>query len=142
MTGCLMIHGFTGGPDELAPLEDHLKQHTDWQIEVPVLPGHGKHLDLHDVSHRKWIETAETTLKRLQQQHDTIYLIGFSMGGMIASYLAASYKIDKLVLLAAAGKFLAFRQLAADFSTLALDAVQGRAGQNRLYLHLQTKLHP
>ena len=93
MIGCLMIHGYTGSPYEISPLANHLEDRTNWKIEVPTLPGHGKNLDLRDVSHESWIETAEKELQQLMQNCDEIYLIGFSMGGMIASYLAAKYEV-------------------------------------------------
>ncbi|KPD00014.1 hypothetical protein LR69_01687 [Geobacillus sp. BCO2] len=40
MIGCLCIHGFTGSPEEVAPLADYLRERTDWVIETPTLPGH------------------------------------------------------------------------------------------------------
>ncbi|WP_343032932.1 alpha/beta hydrolase [Virgibacillus doumboii] len=106
MVGCLIIHGYTGGPYEVEPLAAYLREQTDWYVEVPTLPGHGENLALENVSHKKWLTAAENSLKQLSEKVDKIYLIGFSMGGMIAAYLAAKHKIDKLVLLAPAGKFI------------------------------------
>ncbi|UJL47036.1 alpha/beta fold hydrolase [Virgibacillus sp. NKC19-16] len=140
MIGCLIIHGFTGGPYEVDPLARFLKDNTDWHIEVPTLPGHGRNLDLKDISYRKWINAAEDVLKRLNREYDRIYLIGFSMGGMIASYLAAKYKVDNLVLLAPSGKFLSFRQMTLDIASVAADGMRGNLGKNKLYLHYKKKM--
>ncbi|MFB4168118.1 alpha/beta hydrolase [Virgibacillus sp. JSM 102003] len=140
MIGCLIIHGYTGGPYEVAPLVEYLKEHTSWQIEVPTLPGHGRKLALENISHKKWINAAESSFKRLSEKVDEIYIIGFSMGGMIAAYLAAKYKIDKLVLLAPAGKYLSFKQISKDIRDVAVDGFNGKLRQNKLYLHYKRKL--
>ncbi|GAB3791220.1 alpha/beta hydrolase [Virgibacillus kimchii] len=139
MIGCLMIHGFTGSPYEISPLADHLEQNTNWEIEVPTLPGHGKHLDLRDVSHENWIDTAEEELQKLAQKCDEIYLVGFSMGGMIASYLAAKYEVEKLVLLATAGKYLSFKQIGMDMGEILADGIKGELDSNKMYLHYKNK---
>jgi len=139
MIGCLMIHGYTGSPYEISPLANHLEDRTNWKIEVPTLPGHGKNLDLRDVSHESWIETAEKELQQLMQNCDEIYLIGFSMGGMIASYLAAKYEVEKLVLLATAGKYLSFKQIGMDMGEILADSIKGELDSNKLYLHYKNK---
>ncbi|MEN2769222.1 alpha/beta hydrolase [Ornithinibacillus xuwenensis] len=140
MIGCLIIHGFTGGPHELEPLTKYLQEKTNWHIAVPTLPGHGRELALENVSHRSWIETAEASLKRLKEKYDEIYLIGFSMGGMIAAYLAAKYHVDKLVLLATAGKYLSFKQIGVDLGEVIKDSFTGKLSQNKLYRHYKRKL--
>ncbi|MFP7171889.1 alpha/beta fold hydrolase [Terribacillus sp. 7520-G] len=113
MTGILCIHGFTGGTYEVEPLTEYLMNHTDWKVEKVALPGHGTtdELSLRGVGHREWIEAAEGAYERLAQECSQIYVIGFSMGGMIASHLAAKYGADKLVLLSASGKYLNWKLL-------------------------------
>jgi carboxylesterase len=140
MIGCLIIHGFTGGPHELEPLTEYLQKRTDWHISVPTLPGHGRKLALENVNYKSWIETAEASLKKLRESFDEIYVIGFSMGGMIAAYLAAKYKVDKLVLLATAGKYLSFKQISFDLGEIVRDGVTGKLPQNKLYRHYKRKL--
>lgn len=140
MIGCLIIHGFTGGPHELEPLTAYLKEQTDWHISVPTLPGHGRKLALDNVDYKSWIEAAEISLKQLKNDFDVIYVIGFSMGGMIAAYLAAKYKVDKLVLLATAGKYLSFKQISVDTFDVIKDGLTGKLGQNKLFRHYKRKL--
>lgn len=139
MIGCLVIHGYTGGPYELEPLVDYLRAQTNWQISVPTLPGHGRNLELTEPCYKQWIQKAEDTLKMLQKKYDTIYVIGFSMGGMIASYLAGTFKVDKLVLLATAGKFIAFRQLSREVGKLVIDGLTGKAHENYIYAWYKRK---
>lgn len=140
MIACLIIHGYTGGPYEIEPLSDFLKEETDWHIEVPTLPGHGRKLALKNVSHKKWINAAENSLKQLLDKYDEVYLIGFSMGGMIASYLAAKYKVDKLVLLASSRKYLSLKQIVLDVNQVVADGVKGNIKKNKLYIHYRKKI--
>ncbi|RKQ30919.1 alpha/beta hydrolase [Oceanobacillus halophilus] len=140
MIGCLVIHGFTGGPYEVGPLAKFLKERTNWHIEIPTLPGHGRELDLKDSSFKEWIIAAEEELKKMKEKYEKIYVIGFSMGGMIAAYLTAKYKIEKLVLLAPARKYLSFRQIAHDIGEVVGDGVKGALHDNKLYNHYKRKL--
>lgn len=139
MTGCLVIHGYTGGPYEVEPLTTYLKEQTNWEIVVPTLPGHGKMLTLKGTTHDKWIKTAENALQELKDKYDQVYLIGFSMGGMIAAYLAGKFKIDKLVLLATAGKFISLRQLTLDVGEVIIDGLKGSLGDNQYYTRYRRK---
>lgn len=139
MIGCLIIHGYTGGPHEVAPLARYLKKRTNWQVHVPTLPGHGKQLSLDDVSHEKWLEAAEQSLQRLKKQFQTVYVIGFSMGGMIAAYLAAKYKISKLVLLAPARKYISLRKMTLEIGEVIIDRFRGKLDNNTFYLNYKQK---
>lgn len=140
MIGCLIIHGYTGGPYEVKPLEDYLRTHTDWQISVPVLEGHGKQLHLEEVTYEVWLEETQEALENLQTTCDTIYLIGFSMGGMIAAYLAANNEIDKLVLLSTARKYLSFKYMSYYVAEMIRDGFRGKLHENDMYNHYKTKV--
>lgn len=139
MIGCLMIHGYTGSPYDISPLATYLNERTNWKIEVPTLPGHGESLDLRDVSHESWIEAAENELQKLMEKCDEIYLVGFSMGGMIAAYLAAKYQVERLVLLATSGKYLSFKQIGLDMGEILADGIKGELENNKLYVHYKNK---
>lgn len=140
MTGCLIIHGYTGGPYEVEPLATYLVEHTDWDVVVPTLPGHGNTLALENVSHETWIQAAEDSLRKLKEKYTQVYLIGFSMGGMIAAYLAAKFKVDKLVLLATAGKILSLKQLTLDFGEVITDRIKGTLQENLNYQRYKKKI--
>jgi carboxylesterase len=140
MIGCLCIHGFTGSPYEVEPLVEFLKERTDWKLSVPTLPGHGETLSLKGIRYQQWIEYAETELKILLQKCDTVYIIGFSMGGLIASFLASKYPVDKLVLLSAAAYYLNPKQLASDIKIIFQDSLQGKLFNNELFLRYKRKI--
>lgn len=139
-TGVLGIHGFTGGPYEIEPFMDYLQAHTDWQIVVPTLPGHGETLELRNVTAESWMMAAEQALRQLQKEVDRIIIVGFSMGGIIAMYLANRYPIHKLVLLSAAVKYIYPTQLLQDIKDIAKEAVLGKLEENTLYKRYSEKL--
>ncbi|MCZ0702693.1 esterase/lipase [Natronobacillus azotifigens] len=139
MIGCLCIHGFTGGPYELEPLTDYLQQETDWILEVPTLPGHGYELTLEDQDHEGWINEAERAFLSLKERVDHVYIIGFSMGGMIAAHLAAKYDVHKLVLLSPSRKYLSLKQLTVEASHIVMDKVSGTIEDNFTYQNYKHK---
>ena len=110
-TGVLFIHGFTGGTFEVRPFVNYLRMKTDWLISTPTLPGHGVKLDLRKGSANSWLMEAEIAIRKLQREVDRVIVVGFSMGGLIAMYLALRYRVDKLVLLSAAAKYISPRHL-------------------------------
>lgn len=140
MIGCLCIHGFTGSPSEVEPLASYLKKNTNWQIVVPTLPGHGDSLNLKGISFNQWIEHAEKELERLLETCETVYVIGFSMGGLIASYLAVHYPLSKLILLSAAAYYINPKQLALDIIGMVKDLYKGKLFENELYLRYSRKI--
>ncbi|KQL17620.1 alpha/beta fold hydrolase [Cytobacillus solani] len=140
MIGCMCIHGFTGSPYEVEPLASYLKDRTDWEIVVPTLPGHGDKLELKGIEYKKWIEHAEHELQRLIEKCETVYVIGFSMGGLIASYLSVHYPVAKLVLLSAAAYYVNPKQLFKDIGEILRDAAKGRLTENELFIRYRRKI--
>jgi carboxylesterase len=140
MNGCLLIHGFTGGPYEVDPLARYLKRHTDWKIAVPTLPGHGESLDLKGKKANEWVECAERELKVLLEECEEVYVIGFSMGGLIASYLAVQYPVSRLVLLSAAAYYVNPKQLLIDIKEMVHDVFRGELSNNELFLRYKKKI--
>lgn len=140
MIGCLCIHGFTGAPYEVEPIADYLQQHTDWKIIVPLLPGHGETLSLKDCAYTEWIDCAELALQEMCEECEEVYVIGFSMGGLIAAYLTARYSISKLVLLSAAVKYINLKQIKEDVQEMARDLRKKQLHENELFLRYREKL--
>lgn len=140
MIGCLCIHGFTGAPSEVDPLVQYLKKETDWKLAVPTLPGHGDTLNLKGVQYKEWIGHAEYELEALLDSCEKVYVVGFSMGGMIASYLTVHFPVEKLVLLSAAAYYVNPKQLAADVGYMLRDLYQGKLTENELFLRYKRKI--
>lgn len=139
-TGVLCIHGFTGGPYEVRPFADFLGQQTDWNILVPTLPGHGDTLALKNISADSWLMEAELAIRELKKSSDRIIIVGFSMGGLIAMYLAMRYKVDRLVLLSAAAKYISPPQLLEEVKGALSDAAKRQLAENEFYQRYQYKL--
>ncbi|HWJ77479.1 MAG TPA: alpha/beta fold hydrolase [Niallia sp.] len=140
MTACLCIHGFTGSPNEVMPLVKFIEQNTDWEVSIPTLPGHGENLQLKGISYHEWLVYAEKELEKLLNTHEKVYVIGFSMGGLIASYLTTQYPVDKLILLSAAAYYINPRQLGKDITKIVLDLVKGKQSENELYIRYTNKI--
>jgi esterase/lipase len=109
-------------------------------LAVPTLPGHGDSLNLKGVRYHDWIEHAEHELEGLLDSCDTVYVIGFSMGGLIASYLATKYPIKKLILLSAAAYYVNPRQLAFDIREMFHDLRKGQLLTNELFSRYKRKI--
>lgn len=140
MIGCLCIHGFTGAPYEVLPLADYLSDKTDWKIAVPVLPGHGETLSLKNVLYSEWLDCAELALLKLQEECETVYVVGFSMGGLIAAYLTARHPVSKLVMLSAAAKYINPVQVKKDVKDMFHDLREKKLHENELFLRYRVKL--
>nr|WP_220127325.1 alpha/beta fold hydrolase [Halobacillus locisalis] len=131
--GCLFIHGFGGAPYELEPLYSIIKERTDWELRLPILPGHDKNESLDGREYMEWVSKAEKELEDLTFSCDTIYVIGYSMGGVIASYLSTKYNVSKLVLLSTSAHYIDVTQLAEDTWKMAKDAARGDLLENDLF---------
>jgi carboxylesterase len=98
----LLLHGFSGAPDELAYLAERLEA-VGYESESPCLPGHAPNaLDLTTAGSREWLVSARAALARLGPAPAPV--VGFSMGGLLALCLAAEQpdRVSGLSLLAPA----------------------------------------
>jgi len=98
---CLLIHGFGGGPFELEALKNRLEEDNVTAVDV-TLPGHM--LDrkaLGQCSYKDWIKAVDEAYQEIASgvKHQNIYIVGFSMGGLLGSYLASKYAVGCLVTL-------------------------------------------
>ena len=83
----LLIHGFAGGNYDYGQLGNDLQFIKNFDVFTFTLPGHDKTI-INNVSKNEWIKSAEAQLiKIINKGYKEIYLIGHSMGGVIASYL-------------------------------------------------------
>lgn len=102
----LIIHGFAGGTYDEEELANYLELNRCFDVFQFTLPGHEKNLS--KVERQAWISASEDQIEWLiKKGYNKIYLIGHSMGGVIATYLASKYKeVKKLVLAAPAFHYL------------------------------------
>lgn len=83
-TACILVHGFTTSPSEMRQLGENLHQ-EGFSVKAPLLPGHGSSpADLNRTSWRDWYGAVQDELVSLQNRYERLYLIGLSMGGLLA----------------------------------------------------------
>ena len=98
--GVLVLHGFGDTPQSLRHLAAHLHA-TGCTVHAPLLPGHGRTpRDFDAVTADELIDAARAALATLQDRNAKVALVGVSMGGAIASMLAAEHSASALVLIA------------------------------------------
>lgn len=85
----LMLHGFGDTPQTLRYLGGALHA-AGWTVHVPLLPGHGRTLAAFGRSDAAaWLAHARDELATLRARHREVALVGLSMGGALATVLAA-----------------------------------------------------
>ncbi|HOJ63225.1 MAG TPA: alpha/beta fold hydrolase [Spirochaetota bacterium] len=98
----LFIHGWTGSPSHLKELALLMNQ-KGWTVYNIMLTGHGTTLyDMEKATYKDWIKDAEDSYNKLKEKYDRISVVGLSMGGSLALYLASKYKVDRVVCIAPA----------------------------------------
>lgn len=96
----LLIHGFPGTPDEMRPLAAALNA-AGWTAHAVLLPGFGPDINtLPERTCTDWMQAVERALTTLRRDHDTVLLVGHSMGGALAIAAAAQQSVNGLVTLA------------------------------------------
>lgn len=96
----LLLHGFGDTPQTLAGLAEFLHA-RGWSVRAPLLPGHGRSLRAFAASRADaWIDFARDEYARYRVRHPQAALVGLSMGGAIASVLAAESPPPALALIA------------------------------------------
>ncbi len=94
----LFIHGFVGAGDNFADLPDRLAD-GGWRVRVMRLPGHGTSpRDLKKVTSYELEQAVLEEVDKLRARHETLVLVGHSMGGALATLAAAQRDVDGLVL--------------------------------------------
>ncbi len=99
-SAALCLHGLTGTPYEVRPLGAAL---ADRGIRAlgPALPGHGDTPGaLAATTHRDWLEAARSHLRALRADHERVFVVGLSMGGLLTLQLAAEAEADAVVTVA------------------------------------------
>ncbi len=87
--GVLLLHGLTGAPTEMRGLGEHLRG-LGYSVDAPLLPGHGTHhRDLEHATRHDWIAAARTSLRALRANKRKVFIVGQSMGGLVALSLVA-----------------------------------------------------
>ena len=83
-----MLHGFTGSPQSMRPVAEALAL-EGFTVELPLWPGHGTSVE--DMIPTRWADyrdAADAAYTELAGRCDEVALVGLSMGGTLACWLA------------------------------------------------------
>ena len=97
---CLLFHGWLTCPADFGDLPAALDR-AGWDVYAPLHPGHGTaSADLDGVRAEDLLTAARAHRQDLAARYEQVALGGFSMGGTIATLLAAERAPSRLVLIA------------------------------------------
>ncbi|WP_252311891.1 carboxylesterase [Sinobaca sp. H24] len=137
----LLCHGFSGTPQSVQEVAAALFEHG-YSVYAPLLSGHGTHFtDLEHVTAADWKQDVEKAYEWLASRHERIFIMGQSMGGTLASYLASSAeKAAGMILINAAMEVPCLAEMA-EASTSSFIAegepdIHDTSQQEIAYLHL------
>jgi carboxylesterase len=80
----LCLHGLSGTPYEVRAPAEALAE-RGFACLGPVLPGHGETPEaLAGTRREQWVASAQAAFDRLDREHEVVYVLGLSMGGVLA----------------------------------------------------------
>lgn len=85
----VLLHGYNDSPQTMRAPAAALHA-AGWTVYVPLLPGHGRSLRAFaDASAAQWIAAARAAVREALERHACVAVGGLSMGGAIATIMAA-----------------------------------------------------
>ncbi|SFL13705.1 alpha/beta hydrolase [Halanaerobium salsuginis] len=99
----LLLHGFGGKTTNWQFIAKKIYSNLELPVYIPRLPGHGTNLsDFLNSNAEQWLRKVVDSYLYLKSNYTEIYVAGLSMGGLLATLLAAKFKVAKLSLIAPA----------------------------------------
>ncbi len=98
-TGVLLIHGFTGTPYEMLKLSSFLneKGYSTYSVR---LPGSGTNIDnMNKFTYRDWYDSLKYGYFALKNSCENVYIVGQSLGGLLAFVVGHYNDVKGIVLL-------------------------------------------
>jgi carboxylesterase len=87
--GIVLIHGLTGTPVEMKPLEKYLRR-MGLDVENVLLSGHaGSHKDILGAKWEQWIDNVREGVNKILERNDRVIVCGLSMGAILAAVVAS-----------------------------------------------------
>jgi carboxylesterase len=98
--GCLLVHGFTGAPKEMRKLGTYLAGQGHAVLGVRLAAHATQPQDMIRARWHDWLASVEDGYHLLSGCCDQIFVLGLSMGGLLALTLAARLPVAGLVIMA------------------------------------------
>jgi len=117
--GLFCVHGFMeDGTTSFMYLVKYLHANGINNVYTTNLQGHNPEDDFSSFNYKKCLKQVETEYKEYKKHYEKVFLVGFSMGGVIASHLASKFGADKLVMISPAFKYGRGSQVVKDIAKL------------------------
>ncbi len=101
----LLVHGFPGTPADMRPLAASLAA-AGWDVDAPLLPGFGPQIiTLPNRRHTEWRDVIAERVRLLRTEHDTVIVVGHSLGASVSVVAAQREMADGYALLAPYWRF-------------------------------------
>ena len=101
----MTIHGFLTVTEDFGRLYDYLDGYDE--VKAVEIPGHnGDKPDFKEFTAEATFRAVLDAYDELKECNDSVDVIGFSMGGALATWLASVRAVNKLVLVSPANKYL------------------------------------
>ncbi len=102
----VLMHGWLSDKSDYDSIISELEKRYN-HIEIITYPGHSGD-DPYNFSEEGTFEVIHNAFKDVQSKYQIIDVMGFSLGGALASYLSQKFAFNKLVLLAPANRYFNF----------------------------------
>lgn len=96
-TGCLLVHGFTGAPKEMRWLGEYLAGQGRTVLGIRLMGHATRPEDMLRARWQDWLANVEDGWHLLSGCARRIFVIGLSMGGMLALRFAAGFPVAGVV---------------------------------------------
>ena len=116
MIAAMLLHGFATNKLDFMSIMPFLEKRYD-AIFLEDLPGHGDNGSLDEFTVDNVINFVNEKYDELSLKYDKIDVYGYSMGGVLATYLAINKNVNRIILLAPANKYVNARAFAKKIKT-------------------------
>ena len=100
----MTIHGFLTVKEDFGRLYDHLDCYDE--VLAVEIPGHNGEVNFKKFTVEATRQTVLSAYDSLREQHDEVDVVGFSMGGALATWLCAERDVHRAVMLAPANRYI------------------------------------
>lgn len=106
MKALILFHGYTTDKSDLFPVYEYYKNKYDLVVSENF-PGHDENnKNLNGFNCIDTIVKAQTICEQVFAKYEVVDIVGYSMGGAIATAMTVDYNFNKIILLAPANKYL------------------------------------
>ncbi len=93
----VLIHGLTDSPGNMRDFAEFFNK-GGYSVYVPLLPGHATSVqDLDNKKYGDWYREVEKTFENINE--NKVYLVGYSLGGLLALDLASKKEVEGVIII-------------------------------------------